>query len=131
MSDPIGKAPMEKYNDAVSALAEAKAKYEAIANKETKTAQKAWDRILRLGDDVNELEKKKDEIVLSKTCIAHLEERVKEHYYGRKKSISTNAMEKGVECESEAVFVLNKALGTDYIKSVYNNGDRMENDRCT
>lgn len=51
--------------------------------------------------------------------------------YKRKKYIQTNAMAKGTECENEAVMVYNLARGTDYKKTVYNNGDRMENDRCT
>jgi hypothetical protein len=42
--------------------------------------------------------------------------------------LKTKAIQKGIECEQEAVFVLNKALGTDYKKSA---GDKMENERCT
>lgn len=36
-------------------------------------------------------------------------------------------MQKGIECESEAVFILNKALGTKFDKSV----GKMENDYIT
>lgn len=69
---------------------------------------------------------------LSKTCISYLEERVKEKVYLRSKDLSSvEAIAKGIECENEAIFVLNKALGTDYKKTVYKDGEKMENDRCT
>lgn len=68
---------------------------------------------------------------LSKTCISYLEDRVKEEYYWRKKLLKTNAIQKGIECENEAVFVLNKALGRKYRKSIYKSWEKMENERCT
>lgn len=127
MSDPQGKTPMDKYLDHIAMIKANEEKYTAM-NKETKTAQKTRDNIQRWKDELVELEKHKDDIVLSKTCIAHLEDRVKENYYGRKKQLKTNAIQKGIECENEAVFILNKALWTNHKKS---RGERMENERCT
>lgn len=40
-------------------------------------------------------------------------------------------MAKGTECESEAVVIYNLAMGTDYKKTVYQDDDKMENDRAT
>ena len=58
--------------------------------------------------------------ILSKTCISYLEQRVKAKLYQRKKDLSSvDAIAKGIECENEAIFVLNKALGTSYKKAVY------------
>lgn len=74
--------------------------------------------------------RKKSDLV-SKTLLTEVEDWIKEHRYGRRKIIETDAMSKWVECETESIFVLNKALGTNYVKSIYNGDDRMENDRCT
>jgi hypothetical protein len=48
---------------------------------------------------------------LSKTCITYLVSRVKEKVYGRRKDLSSiDAIAKGIECENEAILILNKAL---------------------
>jgi Mg2+ and Co2+ transporter CorA len=57
---------MDKYLKAIEALEKTKDEYEKTVNKETKTAQNKWEKILKLEDDVNELEKNKDKMVLSK-----------------------------------------------------------------
>ena len=93
MSDPIWWTPMDKYLKTVNLLEEEKEKYEKIANKETKTAQNKREKILKLEDDVSELEKTKDNVVLSKTCQAYLEDWIKENYYWRKKQLKTNAID--------------------------------------
>lgn len=70
--------------------------------------------------------------MLSKTCISYLEDWVKDKVYGRQKDLSDiNAIAKGIECENEAIFVLNKALGTEYTKSKYAEGEKMDNGICT
>ena len=69
---------------------------------------------------------------LSKTCISYLEQRVKEELYWREKDLSSvDAIAKGIECENEAIFVLNKALRTKYKKAVYAPWERMDNGYCT
>jgi len=57
---------MDKYLKAVETLEKTKDEYEKIVNKDTKTAQNKRDKILKLMDDVSELEKNKDKMVLSK-----------------------------------------------------------------
>ena len=70
--------------------------------------------------------------ILSKTCISYLEQRVKAKLYQRKKDLSSvDAIAKGIECENEAIFVLNKALGTSYKKAVYTPWECMDNGYCT
>lgn len=69
--------------------------------------------------------------LLSKTCISYLEDWVKENHFWRRKILKTNAIQKGIECESEAVFILNKALWTNYKKAVYAKWEKMDNGRCT
>lgn len=69
---------------------------------------------------------------LSKTCQSYLEQWLKEELYGRRVDLSNvDAIAKGIECENEAIFVLNKALGTNYKKAKYLPGEKMQNDRCT
>jgi len=131
MSNPMWWSPLDKYNKKLKELETEQSKYEAITNKETKTAQKKWDKILKIWDDISELKQEKDKIVLSKTCITHLEQRIKENYFWRRKQLDTKAIQKGIECETEAVFILNKVTWKDYKKAVYNNWERLENDRCT
>lgn len=106
-------------------------KYEEMKDKTTKTAIKLLSDLERWKEKLPELETKKDEVILSKTCIAHLDQRVKEHYYWRRKQLKTNAIQKWTECENEAVFVLNKALWTNYNKSKYAEWEKMQNERCT
>ena len=92
-------------------------KYEATKNKETATAQKLKANIEKWKEELKDLEAHKDDVVLSKTCIAHLDDWIKENYYGRRKQLKTYAIQKGIECETEAIFVLNKALGTNFVKA--------------
>lgn len=65
---------------------------------------------------------------LSKTCISYLEDWIKENVYGRRKLLKTDAIQKGIECETEAIFVLNKATGSNFQKSP---SVKMENDWAT
>ena len=69
---------------------------------------------------------------LSETCKTYLEDRIKEKVYWRPKDLSDiNTIAKGIECENEAVFILNKALWTSYVKSKYAPGEKMDNGICT
>lgn len=131
MSDPQWKSPKQKYLDKLTQLQTEEQKYNALEKKESKTAQNIRDKIQRYKDELWELEKNKDEVMLSKTCIWHLEDWIKEHYYWRRKVLKTKAIIKWIECETEAIHILNKASWTSYKKSVYNHWEKMENERCT
>lgn len=131
MSDPKGGSNMEKYLKEKASLEANIKKYEETKNKETKTAQKLHDKILYQTVTVEWLEKHKDDVVLSKTCISHLEDWIKENYFGRRKQLDTDAIQKGIECENEAIFVLNKATWKEYKKSVYKDGEMMQNEWIT
>lgn len=69
--------------------------------------------------------------MLSKTAITYLEDWIKEKHFWRRKLLKTDAIQKWVECEREAVFILNKALGTNFKKAEYRDWEKMENERCT
>lgn len=131
MSSPKWSTPMQKYLEQIEKVAKYEKQWEDTKNKETKTAQKLRDKILHAKDDLVEYEKKKDRVVLSKTCISYLDDRIKENYFGRRKQLKTNAIQKWVECENEAIYILNKALWTTYKKSVYKKWEMMENEWVT
>lgn len=57
--------------------------------------------------------KKKDE-VLSETCKTYLEEWVKSELYSRNKDISSKYMDKGNECEGDAIEFVSGILGWDF-----------------
>lgn len=132
MSEPQTKSPKQKYLDMLESIASAKKKYEETKNKETKTAIALRDKIQRREfDELPELESHKDEVHLSATCISHLDSWLKEALYGRRKQLDTEAINKGNECEYEAIHILNKATWKNYKKSEYKDGEKMENERCT
>ena len=119
---------MEKYIKAKESLDKNISKYEATKNKETATAQKLHERIKKQASEIWKLEKNKNDVILSKTCQTYVDSRIKQNYFWRRKQLDTDPINKGIECEKEAVFVLNKATGHDFKKS---KGDKMENERCT
>lgn len=129
MSNPKGGSPMQKYLDAKAEVELQITKYNAMETRLQGMASglKLKDKITKLTGELIPLEKNKDTVQLSDTCIKHLEQWVKENYYGRKKQLKTNAIDKGVEKEFEAVYLLNKALGTKYKKD----NEHLENDYMT
>lgn len=106
-------------------------KYQWIHDTTMKSAINLFNKCNKIKQEILELEEKSKEVILSKTCIEHLEDRVKKEYYWRENMYRSDALDKWTECENEAIFVLNKALWTNYKKSVYNNWEKMENERCT
>lgn len=129
MSNPVWSTPMQKYLKMKDQIDRSIEKYEWMKNKETKTAIKTITDIKRREDELKELEKNKDQIVLSKTCIKHLDQWIAKNYYWREKMLNVAHIEKWTECEREAIeIVLNKALGTDYRKYKW---DKLENEYMT
>lgn len=130
MTNVQGWSPSEKYEKEVLNRNKLLSKYEATKNKETKTAIWMLEKIKKSEYEIAKLEPYKNDIVLSDTCITYLEDWIKREYYWRDKHYRNDALDKWTECETEAIYVLNKALWTNYKKSVYNNWDKMENDWC-
>jgi len=117
MSNGKGKTNLQKYEETLKALEIAREKYEAIANKETKTALKAHTKILDLKAQAAEEKKVKDVVNLSATCKTWLKELAKEEFYGFKSEINTKYMDKGNQNEDIAIELLNSQLGTEYTKN--------------
>ena len=118
MSEPKGKTPMQNYLDLQEEIKVLEEKYSLVPEnkKNIVSTVKLAERIKAKNIKLAELESKKDDILLSDTCIKYLENWVKEKYFNRKKILKTDAIEKGTEKEFEAIYILNKALGTKYKK---------------
>lgn len=117
MSKPKTKTKAQQYSEAAVKLAEESFKYEAMANKATKTAANKLAKITELTNTVMELEEFKDTWELSTTAKTWIKETAKELFYGYHKTIDTKYMTKGHENEEEAINMLADLHGADYVKN--------------
>lgn len=117
MSKPKTKSKAQLYQETVKKLEEESAKYEAIANKTTKTAQNKLAKLSELTAQAGELEPFKDTWELSTTAKTWIKETAKETFYGFHKQIETKYMDKGHQNEDEAIAMLAEIHGADYVKN--------------
>jgi len=117
MSNPTGKTNLEKYEATVNSLEESRIKYEAVTNKETKTALKLHAKIIDLKALAVEQKRVKDVVILSQTCKTWLKEEAKQFFYGYNSEIKSKYFEKGHKNEDAAIVLLNEKLGTTFIKN--------------
>lgn len=127
MSTPKGKTPMDKYQDTVASIESNKAKYANFKNKECKSALEALATIDRLEDALPELEKNKDEIVLSESCKTYLIQSYVLSKYGRVREIQTKQMVKGTISEQESIDLFAALEKRPYTKNTY----RLSNEYIT
>lgn len=111
MSDPVGKTPMEKYLAKQKTVGAAIQKYDSTVNKKTKTAIELIGNIDRWEEELEVLESQKDDIVLSKTCISHLEDWLKSRLTGRKKEINSKYFAKGNIVEDSGIGLIAEHCG--------------------
>lgn len=100
---------MQKYLDMKERVEKTQVKLSQVKNPDTKTAIKMATDLKRWQAEYEELEKDKDRIVLSKTCVKHLDQWIAKVYYKRQKLLFVDHIDKGIECEKEAIHILNKA----------------------
>src|SRR4051812_41271401 len=103
MTEPQSKSPADKYNEAVSKLAEATKKYADTFNKSTKTASELHAKILKLNTEILLLEKEKDEILLSDTCRKTLLRAYAEQVKGRREELKNKFLDKGNARENDSI----------------------------
>lgn len=105
MTEPKENSPLKNYLDKLASLKDNQAKYDACANKETKTALTLLEKVTRYTAELPELERHKDDIFLSKTCLSVVDQWIKEQpeFYGRLKEFTSKYTDKGIDCEDDAI----------------------------
>lgn len=106
MTPAKGKSNLDKYNDAVDLLSTSKTKYAETNNKETANAKKLFNKIELLENEVKELEKIKDDVILSETAKSHIEDIWLRKNYQYKETVITHELIKGIVCEKESIELL-------------------------
>ena len=109
MTEPKGKSPMQKFLDMKEQVDRNEEKYNAM-NQETKTAEKLLDNLWRWKEDLVQLEKHKDNVLLSATCIAHLKDWARSILYSRKKEIISKYLSKGMIMEDMGLDMISDHL---------------------
>jgi len=123
MTESRGKSNLEKYNDAVALLAEENIKYEAIANKTSKSAFNKVAKIEKVEAEIAELLPLKDKYELSETCKSYLVQAYVLSKYNRVLEIQTKQMVKGTLSEEEAIDMFSVLEKRPYSK----NTERIKN----
>ena len=131
MSNPQWWTPREKYEKKLAELQEEQTKYDQMKTKDGKRWIAKLEKLEKIREELVELEKEKDTVVLSDTTKSYVETWLKEKLYWRRKILKTGAIEKGIECEVEAIELVNKALNKNFVKSKYGKGERMEDEHFT
>jgi hypothetical protein len=127
MSNPKGKSPMDKYEDAVASLSLNEEKLEKIKDKECKGAISAKQKILELKELLPELNLHKDDVVLSETCKTYLVQSYVLSKYGRVREIQTKQMTKGTISEEDSIQLFAALEKRPYTKNEY----RLSNEYIT
>lgn len=128
MADPREKGASTKYKEAVSSYIEKREKYEAITNKDTKTAANLLESIRKTDLLITELEPFKDQIHLSKSAIGVVTEWIKEQLGYPVHEFSSKYTDKGMLCEDDAIEFAAKYYGWGDVKK---NTERRTNEYIT
>lgn len=117
MTEPRGKTNAEKYLDATEELVVEQAKYDQMTNKTLKSAMNKLDKIKKVQETIDFLEKTKDEVVLSDTCKTYLIQSYVLSKYGRVREITTKQMVKGTISEDDSILLFSVLEGKVYNKN--------------
>jgi hypothetical protein len=117
MTEPRGKSNRELYDDAFEKLGIEQEKYNAMPNKNLKTASNKMAKILSLTDRVAELAEIKDEEQLSETCKSFLVQTYALERFRRSKEVTTPQMVKGILVEDDSIDLFSQITETKYTKN--------------
>ncbi len=123
MSNPQGKTNAEKYLITKAEIEKLTKEY-SLLNTSTKTAANKLEKIKALNTKLLELEKVKDEIQLSDTCIKQLLRIYAQEKYSRREELKNKYLDKGNERENDAITLLARTLKKPFKK----NTTRLRND---
>jgi len=124
MTEPKGKTNLEKYTGCVEALSKLREDYANIKNKETITAAKKLDAIKKTEEEVQILDKIKDEVELSESAKTHLVDVFVRNKYGRQTDITNKFIEKGLMVEEDGITLYSRVSKNFYTK----NEEHLKND---
>lgn len=116
MTEAQTKHPLVKYNEMCAQIDKGNADLklmEDMGKTELKSYHTLKANLIKLKAEMPELEKNKDKIHLSKTCLAHVYKWIKEQpeYYGRRKDFKSKYTDKGNFCELEAIMYASQYFG--------------------
>jgi len=118
MIDPKEKSNAEKYAEAVTNLSKLNSDYEAIKNKETKTAANKLAAIEKCKLLIKEIEPVKDERPLADTVKNHLADKYVSAYYGRETDITNKYMRKGLMVEEDSMTLYSLVTNQFFQKNI-------------
>jgi len=124
MTNPKGKSNLQKHDEAVVLRKQKKSEYDALANKETKTAGSLLSKVVELDREIERLKPLIDIPVLSETCKTKLKQIYTEETTGRKKMIQSKYLEKGLMVEEDSITAYSVYTGNFHKKNevTENNG---------
>jgi len=126
MTDPRGKSNREKLVE-VSGVAEKLRQEYGLMDPSTKRAAKKLLSLEKVVREMTELDKVKDEILLSDTCRKRLAKIYAEHAWGKSRDLVSNAIEKGLAMEEAGLDLVSEVTGNFYVKNKF----RFEDEHLT
>lgn len=117
MTEPQGKSNLEKWLEACANLDKYRADYDAMKNKETKTAKNKAAQIEKTARLVDELYIIKDKKELAETVKTHLVDIFASEHYGRKEEINSKFLTKGNVREEDSITLLSRVHKKFYKKN--------------
>lgn len=116
MTEPQTKSPMDKYLDKKGQIEKGRADLKALedANKITlKSYATLKEKVSTWEAELPELERNKDKIHLSKTCLSFVHKWIKEQpeFYGRSKNFKSKYTDKGNLCEAQSIEFASRYYG--------------------
>lgn len=113
MTEPQGKTPYQKWEEARNKFTESRDKYDLIEAEKrgSKSANNLYDKVCKLDSEALQLFQTKDEILLSGTCQTFLEGWLKTKLYNRRKEFHSKYTDKGNEVEDDSLDFVAAKLG--------------------
>lgn len=132
MSEPKGKSPFEKWDDAVNKLREFEVKYKTAANKELKSIKTLAVKIEHKKAEVELLNEKKNDYHFSETAETYILEKVHEKLTGIvKNGVDNFSTQWGIEHEPLAKKWYGKLTGNELTEPVMRFHETLEGFSCT
>lgn len=124
MVEPKEKSYKQRYEEAKLSWQEKEAKYIALPNKATKTAENLLESVNKAYEKMEALEPMKDIVLLATSVKTHLADVYISTKYGRREDIKSKYMEKGLHKEEDGITLYSMTTGLFFKK----NTTRLKNE---